>query len=257
MQALGNHPLILSGGEAPFVPYVGSLIHPFEFRYNKEYQLRVLQISKNYLYDKLRLLCIESALGKHFGLLPIKKNLLDLRENKFHFNLQPLIKHYWCVKTFPNSLEAKGLMQLYPKVKFIYIFRNGCDVVRSRSIFPAFRSMPFRTHCEKWTHHIEKYDYLSSLPKAILVRHEDVVDNPEKESRRILSFLGIDYDDGPANFLQTKLIHPLDQGTKEIDVKKSLKDRPLAYANWTIEQKEIFKSVCGDAMHKMGYEINF
>ena len=70
---------------------------------------------------------------------------------------------------------------------------------------------------------------------------------------------GIDYDPKPTEYALTHHVHPLgdESTTKGVDIKKTLSDRPPAYQDWTQEQKEIFKDICGEAMQLAGYEIEF
>jgi hypothetical protein len=252
LQALGQHSEILSvGRESPFIPYVGALLHPFEFRQNRDYHIKSLATSQDYYYEQFRKLCFECAFGEHYGLKRIVSE-----PGVFFYKLRRT--HFWCAKTYPNQIEAAGLTRLFLSVKFLYIHRNGCDVVSSRMKFRGMSLMNFEEQCRIWADSAEKYLYLFDNEHAIRVRQEDVVAAPDETFRSVLSFVGVPYEEGPTRFSQTTLIHSLNQRTKtNLDVSKALADRPKSYAAWSDEQKRIFVNICSDSMQKLGYDIPF
>jgi hypothetical protein len=214
VQALGKHPLILSmPGEAPFINYIGTLPYPLEFGEVKDYYVKSLQIPKELLYESLRRLCFESAAGRNYGIKKIIKAIVRL-------DFSSLRKRYWCAKTFPSVDASKGLMQLYPEAKFLYIIRHGCEVVQSRTRFHGFRQQNFIEHCRAWSQSIEKYRYLADLESAIEIRHEQLAAQPERMFQKIFTFIGVNYHDSPADFTKTTLIHPLDMAT-EVGVRRT------------------------------------
>lgn len=252
LQGLGQHPqVIASDRESPFIPYVGYLLHPFEFRENNDYHIDSLATSLDYTYENFRRICFESAMGEHYGLKLLRR---DLSSRK----LAPGKLKRWCAKTFPNQTEMRGLIRLYPTIKVIYTFRSGINVVNSRSRKRGMRENSFIEHCEIWADHVEKYQYLLELDQVYPVRQEDVADDPVTTFKNVIAFLELNHDDGPANFSQTTLIHSLDKKTQlNVDVRKALTDRPPAYAEWTSEQKDVFKDICGNGMERLGYEVPF
>jgi len=128
--SLGQHPLIVaSKKESPLINHIGGLFRGYfapDVEGHREYFINSLEIPVAQVHHTLRKLCYESAIGP----------------------TQEPYKTRWCAKTFPTSDEAKGLILLFPNVKFLYILRNGYEVVRSRMIFPGFRGQEFRTYCE-------------------------------------------------------------------------------------------------------------
>jgi len=252
LQALGKHPYILSmRGEAPFITSAGGAAYLFEFAENKEYYLDSIKISKEFLYDYLRRISFEVVAGKNYGLKMIVEEIIKS-------DLSFVKKRYWCAKTFPNLTVSKGLMQLYPNTKFIYIIRNGCNVVQSMSKFSGFRHLDFAENCRAWVKSAESFDYLRDAEFGILVRHEQLVKEPEEVFQKVFSFIGIDYHENSANFIKNTLVHPLDKPTQaNINVKNTLSSRRPSYEDWTPEHCEIFKNICGDVMSKLGYNIPF
>jgi hypothetical protein len=238
-------------GEAPFITNMGGAAYLFEFAENKDYYLSSIKVSKEYLYDSLRRLSFEVAAGKNYGLKLIVKGLLDR-------DISYLKKRYWCAKTFPDYKVAKGLMRLYPKVKFIYIVRNGCDVVQSMTKFSGFRQQEFEDQCRAWAQAVNKYRYLYDFESAIEVRHEQMVTRPEELFQNIFSFMGLKNQENSANYVKNNIVHPLDKPTQSsVSVENFFSKRKPSYESWSPEQCEIFKRICDESMGEAGYAIPF
>ena len=255
LKAMGRHARILSTpSEDPFITDVGGMVHSLEFcsEVEQQYYRATLRISQAYIYDRLRRLALESALGSHYGL----KQLIKLAvKNK----VNPLGKRYWCTKTFPGENVSQGLKKLYPEARFIWILRSGVNVVYSRCRFPAFRDQTFEEHCHHWAGTIERFSYLLEMPGAVVVHQEELVDAPDTVFRRIFEEFHIEYDSKPTEYALTHHVHPLgdEATTRGVDIKKTLAERPPAYQEWTQEQRGIFKDICGEAMQTVGYKLEF
>jgi hypothetical protein len=255
LKAMGRHTRILSTpSEDPFITDVGGMVQSLEFcsEVEKQYYQDTLRVSHAYIYERLRRLALESALGPHYGL----KNIVKLAvKNK----VNPLGKRYWCTKTFPGKNVAQGLEKLYPDARFIWILRNGVNVVHSRCLFPAFRDLPFEEHCQHWADTIGRFSYLLEMPGAVVVHQEELVEDPDRVFRRIFNDFRIEYDPKPTEYALTHHVHPLgdESTTRGVDIKKTLSERPPAWQEWTEEQKSIFKDLCGEAMQLAGYKIEF
>lgn len=236
--SIGKHPQILQMPiEAPFIFRISYIPYLYEFGENRDYLLRCLNVTKEYFYASLRRLCFETSGGKHYGLNALIRSLA--RGDKFILN-----KHYWCAKTYPDCQASQGLLSLYPQAKFIYIIRNGCDVVQSRTRFQGFSHLPFSAHCREWAGSIERYRYVSVLKSAMQVRHEELVSQPEIVLQEVFAFIGVKYHSAPVNFLRKTLIHPLNEPThRDVDVKNILNTREPSYKNWSSEQRAQFKEI--------------
>jgi hypothetical protein len=255
LTAMGRHAKILSTpSEDPFITDIGGMVHSLEFcsEVERQYYQDTLRVSQTYIYDRLRRLALESAMGRHYGLKQLIKLTLVGKVN-------PLGKRYWCTKTFPGKNVAQGLKRLYPQARFIWILRNGVNVVYSRGKFPAFRDLPFEEHCRHWADTIDRFSYLLDMPEAVVVHQEELVDDPDSVFRRIFNKFDIDYHSGPTQYALTHHVHPLgdESTTKGVDIKKTLSERRPAYEGWTQEQRRVFKDICGEAMQLAGYELEF
>lgn len=253
-RALGTHPGILSipGGEIPILMSIGRVAYLLDHGEQKEYFLEQTKVPKQYFYSKLKRICFESTIGPYYGYRKLIKAFI---KNPLGY----LKKRYWCVKTFPGQEAALGLLSLYPQAKFVYLVRNGINVVHSRTKFQHFRDREFAEHCQVWSSAVKRFDYLQNFESAVLVQQEDLVDVPEQVIQKICAHLAISSDDGPSNYLKNTLVHSLsEEETREsVDVKKIMGSRAPAYETWTKEQQKIFKDICGKTMEKLKYEIPF
>jgi len=252
LQALGRHPDIYAlQGEAPFMTSIGGAAFLFEKADNSAYYLASIKVTKDYLYDQLRRLGFEVAAGPHYGVKRMLRGLAGAGDS-------PLGRRFWCAKTFPSEKVTQGLLALYPEVRFIYIVRNGYDVVQSRTKFKGFTHQDFRQHCLNWAESVEKYRHLIGLRQCLLVTQESLVADSQHFFSQVFAHLGITAHPGPAEFAATTLVHPLDQSTRaETNVHRTLTQREPAYAKWSTAEKELFKEICARPMSELGYEIPF
>lgn len=252
-RALGEHPEIFSmPSENPLLTSIAAMVQLFESGPEKDYFLESVKISKDYLYRHLRQLSFESSAGSHNGL---KVQVKYLWKNKRKIGGA----RYWCVKCFPIEDHAAALLRLYPMAKFVYIVRNGVDVVQSRTKFPAFRNAKFSEHCRVWAGSVQKFDYLRRLDAGIMVKQEDLVSNPDVLFGDICRHLGIESSSIPVEFAKTTLVHSLgDKDThRNVKVRESLQSRAAAYEGWSDSQRRTFMKICESAMRELEYDLPF
>lgn len=252
LDALGHHPRLWSlGGESPIWRDIGRLLHTCERHAAASYYQESFRIPKEHVYARLRQLGFEASAGPHYGLQ--SRMATDgfgraLRGGRVR----------WCAKTLVGEEEADGILLLYPEARFLYILRNGCDVVQSRTRFGEFSRDEFEYHCREWTRLAGEFDYLTRLPQALTLRHEVLVQKPEFFFDSISEFLGIGPSQGPADFARSTIIHPYDGVTRTgVDAAHILAQRPAAHEAWTPQQRETFKRECATEMERLGYTMPF
>jgi hypothetical protein len=123
--------------------------------------------------------------------------------------------------------------------------------------FDAFNGLTFEEKCEFWATRISRYNYLINDNRAVTIRFEDFVNDPEQALRLVYKHLGLEFDKNSVQFLKTNIIHPLDQNDKIVNPKNEFSKRPPPYLEWSDNQRDIFKRVCSEAMLIAGYEIPF
>jgi len=252
LQALGKHPEIIAfPGEAPFLTSIGgnaSLFNSELNNTNSDYYCSSLKTDINYFHSNLARLGLETAGGKHYALKEYIKALWREKSIKQ--------KKHWSAKTFPSAIAASGLLSVYPNARFIYIVRNGIDVVHSMTKFHGFRDKEFENHCHKWNDSIKKYRYLAHNENALFVRHEHLVSDPKDFFSTVFNFLNLTIDPLCIRFVSETLVHPLDQPTQhQQNVNQQLKDRESPFKLWSTAQQEIFLAVCSESMTELGYPL--
>lgn len=252
-KALGMHRHILAmPSENPMVDYLAGAAVPFEFGSEAWYFNESVKMDRTAYYERLRQLLFETTGGSQMGFKTLAKALVQ----------DPLAfpaKRHWCVKCFPLQDNARALTVLYPEARFIYIVRNGIDVVQSRTQFPVFADQTFEQQCEFWVQAARKFDYLRQWDRCVEVRQEQLLTDPEAVFARIFRDLDLQDDPAPARYVRTTLVHSRgDVATREnVDVRKALAEREPSHARWTEGQRETFKRICGDDMQRLGYALPF
>jgi hypothetical protein len=150
---------------------------------------------------------------------------------------------------------------MFPGTRFVYIHRNGCDVVQSRIKYKAFCDATFRDNCRAWATGARKYAYLRSRDDCVTIEYDRIIHDRERVFSELSTLLGLDLGVGPAHFLAQNLLIPRDvpgnrtvRGVKVSDV---LESRGPSYSDWDVSQKREFREICGEAMSSLGYRIPF
>jgi hypothetical protein len=251
--ALSKHPHILGCGDAHFIAHIGEAAHQFFLGEESAACQKNSWISTSAMSERLRRLAFETVVGPGYG----ARHLL-LRKRLWQGE-QVRSKKYWLTNKVSMTVDAaKGLQQLFPGAKFLYVHRNGIDNVQSRTRFHGFRDMPFRTHCEVWANGVRKFRFLTTWDAAMTIPYADLLKRREDTFKKILEYLELEQHEGPARFARQTVINPLDKGTvKTEDAASILANRRPGHENWSDEQRRLFKEICGDAMRELGYKIPF
>lgn len=251
LQALGQHPAIMAfPGESPFLTSIGgdaTLFHGQE----QNYYRNAIRLTYSAIMSKLQRLGFEASGGEHYAL----KNTVRHRINHRQFSNSAIC--YWAAKTFPTALVSEGLDAVYPGAKYLYIVRNGLEVVHSMTKFHGFKDNDFTSHCKTWARSAEKYEYLQTKSNALTIKHELLSQNPDRVFSEIYTFLALPNNDKSANFTKTNVIHPLDKHdvhTTDNQALLSKRDNPTAL--WDKNQRAIFSDICAEHMQRLGYDFD-
>ena len=220
------------------------------------------KVERDLVYETFCQLCLGRVFGPDFSVASLLRDLLRelIRERRMPRGPDVSIfkKTHWCAKANPSSEQYEALAELFPKLRIIYVIRNGIDVVHSRTKHRGFAHEEFPDHCMWWRALFNRYRYISRIESAIEVRHEQLVAEPERLFRDAFDHIGVDYHRAPINFVKSTLVIPFDQPTQVgVDVKQVFATRKPPYEGWSVEQRETFKKICGDTMREAGYEVPF
>jgi hypothetical protein len=251
LQALGAHPSIIAfPGESPFLTSIGGAATLFNGT-EQNYYRNAIRLSHPAMMRKLRELGFEASGGEFYAL----KNTLKHRYRHRQFARNTV--RYWAAKTFPTELVSDGLDAVYPGAKYLYIVRNGIEVVHSMTKFHGFKDNDFTSHCQTWAASAEKYEYLQTRPNALMIKHELLSQDPDSLFSEIHEFLALTDKGESAGFTKTNVIHPLDKTDVHTDNNQELLSRrgsPTAL--WGKQQRAIFLDICAYQMQRLGYDCD-
>lgn len=149
------------------------------------------------------------------------------REKKdYKVLLEKTPRHIWHIDFVRRKL---------PETKFILMTRNGRDVIAS--LYERYNDIEAS---------IRRYKDDSLLTirqiddnKVFLLRYEDLIENPEKCLKEIMTFVGLKFESSMLNFHQTKV-----SWFKLDEIKKNSREDGVShnnFRNWQVNQP-IFKS---------------
>ena len=136
----------------------------------------------------------QSGVEKAHGFIKILDNLAEEQA-----------KSIWVEKTPEHIYFIDYLENLLPDALFIHILRNGIDVIAS--MYDASRKSPeawggiwdLEFCIERWQEAILISNQYVDKHNHILVRYEQIVENPQRVLSKIFQFIQVDYDDSILN----------------------------------------------------------
>jgi Sulfotransferase family len=98
----------------------------------------------------------------------------------------------------PKTTEFyKEVYHEFPNSKYIFLLRHPFDVILSYSKIKNHSSSNPITAAKKWNNSIKAYEYIKKREKEniLLIRYEDLINEPQKAIDKVLSFLNMpNYD---------------------------------------------------------------
>lgn len=152
----------------------------------------------------------------NFNDLYNKLHSLPKERRNFQTMIEEIIKEHarskheqykiWGDKSPPTILFLKYIYRVYPKSKFIFLIRDGRDVVNSfykagEKIFGDIATIENASY--HWKKGLEQWQWLkrkASPLNLMEVRYETLVSKPETEIKKILCFLDLKYEKGILNY---------------------------------------------------------
>jgi len=116
----------------------------------------------------------------------------------------------------PNiTLFYKSIYSEFPNAKYIFLVRNPLDVILSYSKMSKNPASNPKYASWKWNNSIKAYHWIKNRPnsKVLLIKYEDLVLDPKDITKKIFSFLGVDYQDVISPSPENQTNDPL--GTKK------------------------------------------
>ncbi len=169
-------------------------------------------------------------------------------------------KDIWGDKTPSYTPEIHIINRMFPQCKFVHIMRDGRDVALSlvkqwwgpNDFISAMRYWEKTLSCTR--------KMLRMLPddKFIELKYEDLLENPETEIRKILSFLQLEYEPEMMKKYQQKAGLKVGKRIEKhhINLKQSLiKDNAYKWKrNLSSADQAIAYEIAGELLEELGYE---
>lgn len=165
-------------------------------------------------------------------------------------------KRRWADKTPQNIHVMAYLWRLFPTARFIHMIRDGRDVACS-IMAQTWGPNSVTAAAKRWVdcigkgrvHHGDKSRYLE-------LRYENLVRNPERELRRVMTFVGEQWEPGMLEYWRGE--HDLADLTES---SASQVRRPLyldSIGRWQAEmstrQLRVFHRIAGGTLAELGYQ---
>jgi Sulfotransferase family len=164
------------------------------------------------------------------------------------------------------------LHALWPEAKFVHIIRDGRDVClsvlnwkkgeRTAGRYASWEEDPVSTTALWWERKVRKGREDGAALGAGLYHetlYEDLVDDPERECKRLCEFLGVPYEEAMIRFAEGKTRTDLPNVRKT--PKKAWLPITSGLRNWCTEMPakdvERFEAAAGDLLEELGYERTF
>jgi hypothetical protein len=158
------------------------------------------------------------------------------------------------------------LHALWPEAKFVHIIRDGRDVCLSVlnwkkanhivGRYASWEEDPVSTTALWWERKVRKAreDGAALGPGLYHEMHyEDLVDDPQRECKRLCEFLGVPYDDAMIRFHEGRERVEPGRGAKSawLRVTSGLRDWRTEMCTGDVER---FEAAAGDLLEELGYE---
>lgn len=237
-QILCSHPKIIAGDELEFLNRI------------------VDQMPSDLATDKSYPICLESLI-----VLENRQEIVEKWRNQYldqalEVGLMPAGASFFTDKMPLNLNYLPLIAMIFPDSPVIHMMRNPMDSVLS-SVFSGFSSQT------TWAHNLEEaaYYFTQTLRlanhnreridmKYMLLRYEDLVSEQQLWSRKIIEFLGIEWNDRCLDFHETKRVSKT--ASYEQVTRKIYRTSVARYKNY---EKHLAKQleILEPAMEQFGY----
>ena len=168
-------------------------------------------------------------------------------------------KPRWGDKTPAYITELEILVQIFPSCRLIHMVRDGRDVALSLGgISWGSRHIPRVAEDWRWKTVVAHKIGTVLGERFLEVRFEDIVENPERELRRICGFLGEPFDPAVLDYADNAEAEMPADSMQWHRTSTSPPDPEKVY-EWKrrmpVADRILFEAVAGDALDLFGYEL--
>lgn len=162
----------------------------------------------------------------------------------------------WGDKTPRNTYSLHWINRVYPNCQFVHILRDPRDVVNSYLKAGLYQDLNAAAY--RWLESITEIDHFKrKIPanRCIEIRYEELVRFPEKKTKELCAFLGLEYNPGMLHFSES--VNEMGDTAYEHHQNLYRPVNPNSIGKWkrqlTKRQVEEIESICGEKMRKFSY----
>lgn len=191
-----------------------------------------------------------------------ERNLIAVHGAVYDIYAEFMTAETWCCKSLANIKYADDIEDYFIEPKYIYLYRDGRDVALSfqravvgeKHIFniarewAATQNLAFRL--QEWI----------GPRRFFSISYEQLTADPEGTAKSLCAFLGMDYTGEMLDFHRTEHAKNTASASQLWSnvVRPVMKNNTKKYrSEMDISSIEIFESVAGEALDRLGYERDF
>ncbi len=179
-------------------------------------------------------------------------------EYMYHAELKERDPQRWGDNSPGNVFHAEAISEVFPDARFVHLLRDGVDVVASWLKYPPLEGdLEGAAGKWKWSVRMAR-QFMEKYPeKAIEVRYEDLVSEPEKKLKSICDFL--DHPFEPEKIESKEPVDSMDDvaGLEQHEkIKQSITTDSIGKGRRKLEsrQKRKVDELIGETLVDMGYD---
>lgn len=161
---------------------------------------------------------------------------------------------FFIEKTAEHSLRLRYLLQMFPRSKFLFIYRDGRDAFVSARNYRGRDKRMTDGYPALWRDCMKQLSANAGHPNLISLRYEDFCENPEAEMQRIMVHLGLEQED--------HLLQPSSYSATPVAADENFKrlKEPISSSSVGVHRDEkyhddvvMFERIAARELEKFGY----
>jgi len=166
-------------------------------------------------------------------------------------------KRRWADKT-PQTIQVLPYVwELFPTAKFVHLIRDGRDV--TCSILPQnWGPNTVKDAARRWVECIEKgVAHRGDTERYMEVRYEDLATEPEREVRRVLDFIGEEFEPQMLEYHRQDHDMPADTESSAAQVARPLYTTSIGRWKRDLGARDLKRllKIAGPTLEFLGYEV--
>ena len=163
---------------------------------------------------------------------------------------------HWGDTTPLNTCYLPEIWSVYPQAKYVFLIRDGRDVVdsykRGKAEYLGELSVPEKA-VNHWKHAILQYDWLQQKTKVHMLRYEELVTRPEEVLLALCEFLEVDYVSDLLHFHQHDPASELYKEPQHANIFKPVNTESVGKWRESFKENDPIFSVIQKELKRFGY----